>query len=301
MADAVLPATPVLSPLQIAWLQETGLDKSLLLRFKAPLDAKAGPARLHVAAPAVSPTSGGQRPPTPLVAPCQEPHRAPHQASNLLAGGLVGTGVLLEGQRIASGAHAQSRAEIPLDWVALQASVESCRECDLSSGRSQAVFGMGTAQAARWMVIGEAPGDQDDRAGMPFQGAAGHLLRAMLGSVGVLSDAQVFFTNLVKCRPLGNRPPKAQEIAACLPYLQRQFAVLQPQRILVLGRLAAQALLGTDADLESLRGHVHSFRSETGQQIPLVVTYHPVSLLSRPQHKAGAWRDLNLALAAADH
>lgn len=295
MTDATLPASPVLTALQIAWLQETGLDKSVLLRFKAPPVVKAGPVRQHVAAPLAQPASGGKPAPEALVVPRRTPRTLAH--------GLVGTGALLEGQRIARGAYAQPRDEIPrdeipLDWTELQASVESCRACDLSVGRSHAVFGVGAAQAVQWMVVGEAPGDLDDRAGLPFQGATGELLRAMLGSVGVLSDAQVFFTNLVKCRPLGNRPPKPQEIAACLPYLQRQFAVLRPQRILVLGRLAAQALLGTDADLESLRGHVHPYRTDAGLQIPLVVTYHPVSLLSRPQHKAGAWHDLNLALAA---
>jgi DNA polymerase len=148
------------------------------------------------------------------------------------------------------------------------------------------------------MLIGEAPGEQDDRVGLPFQGSAGVLLRAMLETVGVGADASVFMTNLIKCRPLGNRTPRAEEIAACQPYLLRQIELLQPVRILALGRLAAQALLGADADLERLRGKVHVLESETGRQIPLIVTYHPASLLSRPQHKANAWRDLHLALSA---
>src|SRR3546814_8254779 len=149
------------------------------------------------------------------------------------------------------------------------------------------------------MIIGEAPGDFDDRAGLPFQGKAGVLLQAMLASIVLEADASVFMTNLVKCRPLGNRTPRPDEIAACKPYLQRQIALLKPQRILALGRLAAQAVLEVDAELDALRGQVHQVRSESGQEIPLVATHHPAALLMRPQHKADAWRDLNLARSIA--
>jgi DNA polymerase len=145
------------------------------------------------------------------------------------------------------------------------------------------------------MIVGEAPGDHDDRVGLPFQGRAGELLRAMLASVGVQPDTPVFYTNIVKCRPLGNRTPEAAEIAACMPFLKRQIDLLQPQRILALGRLAAQALLGVDADLEALRKKVHHVRDESGRLIPMVATYHPASLLLRAHHKADAWADLNLA------
>ncbi|MGP1614999.1 MAG: uracil-DNA glycosylase, partial [Pollutimonas bauzanensis] len=178
-------------------------------------------------------------------------------------------------------------AAAPQDWEALQAHIASCEVCGLHAGRSQAVFGTGAMQSPEWMVVGEAPGEHDDRVGLPFQGKPGLLLQAMLASIGVLPESAVFFTNLIKCRPLGNRTPK------------RQIALLKPRRILVLGKLAAQALLGSDADLEQLRGRVHHIRSETGQDIALVATYHPASLLLRPQHKADAWQDLNLARSIA--
>jgi DNA polymerase len=148
------------------------------------------------------------------------------------------------------------------------------------------------------MVIGEAPGQQDDRVGLPFQGRAGVLLDAMLGAVGIQTGTAVYFSNLIKCRPLGNRTPTPQEAAACLPYLQRQIDILQPRAILVLGKLAAQSLLGLDTDLDEIRGRIHHLRTESGRQIPVVATYHPASLLSRSQHKADAWRDLNLARSA---
>ncbi|MGB6105251.1 MAG: uracil-DNA glycosylase, partial [Pusillimonas sp.] len=190
----------------------------------------------------------------------------------------------------------QARTEpVPQGWDELATHVAQCQGCGLHAGRSQAVFGMGAAEQPEWLVIGEAPGSYDDRAGLPFQGKAGLLLQAMLASICVTDQTPVFFTNLIKCRPLGNRRPEPDEIAACLPYLQRQVALLQPRGILALGGLAAQAILGLSADLEALRGTVHAMHSETGQRIPVVVTYHPAALLLRPQHKPDAWRDLNLA------
>ncbi|HEY9459428.1 MAG TPA: uracil-DNA glycosylase [Paralcaligenes sp.] len=187
---------------------------------------------------------------------------------------------------------------LPHDLESLRSLVAICEACPLYAGRSRTVFGSGATESLQWMIIGEAPGDSDDRAGLPFQGAAGTLLHAMLAAVGVRADSSVFFTNLVKCRPLGNRPPGPAEIAACLPYLRRQIALLNPRRILTLGRLAAQTLLNDDSDFEQLRGCVHELLSESGAKIPLVATYHPAYLLSRPQYKAGAWSDLILAYTA---
>lgn len=180
------------------------------------------------------------------------------------------------------------------DLAALREQVLQCRACALCEGRSQAVFGEGALASVEWMVVGEAPGDHDDRTGRPFQGDAGALLTGMLAAMGVADDS-VYFTNLIKCRPLGNRPPSRDEIAACLPYLRRQIALLAPRRILALGRLAAQALTGGGAELDQLRGAVHAFEGEDGRRIPLVVTYHPASLLLQPQHKPEVWRDLILA------
>ncbi|PLC54046.1 uracil-DNA glycosylase [Pollutimonas nitritireducens] len=185
---------------------------------------------------------------------------------------------------------------IPQVWEDLQNFIAVCSACGLQAGRSQTVFGTGAVDAPEWLLVGEAPGEHDDKMGLPFQGRPGVLLQAMLSSIGV-QESQVFFTNLIKCRPLGNRTPRPEEIEACLPYLRRQISLLKPRRVLALGKLAAQALLGTDSELEALRGRVHHLSSQDGQIIPLVVTYHPAALLVRPQHKADAWQDLNLARA----
>lgn len=180
------------------------------------------------------------------------------------------------------------------DWHALEAAILTCEACGLHAGRQAAVPGAGATESVDWLVVGEAPGGRDDGLGQPFQGKAGDLLHAMLAAAGIEPAQRVFYTNLVKCRPRSNRPPTPEEIAACLPHLRRQAELLQPHGILALGRLAAQALLGEAASFEHYRGRVHTFQSG-GRDIPVVVTYHPASLLSRPRHKAAGWRDLNLA------
>jgi DNA polymerase len=159
-------------------------------------------------------------------------------------------------------------------------------------GRTQAVFGMG-ARRARWMVIGEAPGLDEDRDGDPCAGKAGELLTAMLRACGVQRD-EVFLTNVLKCRPLDNREPEAAEVAECLPYLLNQMALVQPELVICLGRAPAQYLLGTDLPLAKLRGQVHHLQSPA---VPVVVTYHPTYLLRAPQDKRKAWEDLQLAMA----
>ncbi|WP_332610719.1 uracil-DNA glycosylase [Achromobacter sp. ESBL13] len=176
----------------------------------------------------------------------------------------------------------------------LREQVVACTACGLCQGRRHAVFGHG-ATPTRWLVVGEAPGEQEDRQGHPFVGRSGQLLDAMLAAVGMSRDTDVFITNVIKCRPPGNRNPKPEEIAACSPYLMRQIALLKPERILVLGRFAAQTLLGTDATIGSLRGRVHTLKTEDGSQIPLIVSYHPAYLLRSPSEKARAWQDLKLA------
>jgi DNA polymerase len=176
----------------------------------------------------------------------------------------------------------------------LAAQVVACSACGLCQGRRHAVVGQG-AQPTRWLVVGEAPGEQEDRQGQPFVGRSGQLLDAMLAAVGMSRERDVFITNVIKCRPPGNRNPKPEEIAACSPYLMRQIALLKPERILVLGRFAAQTLLGTDATIGSLRGRVHHLKTDEGAQIPVVVSYHPAYLLRSPSEKARAWQDLKLA------
>lgn len=156
----------------------------------------------------------------------------------------------------------------------LREQVVSCTACGLCQGRRHAVFGHG-GQPARWLVVGEAPGEQEDRQGQPFVGRSGQLLDAMLSAVGMSRERDVFIANVIKCRPPGNRNPKPEEIAACSPYLMRQIELLKPERILVLGRFAAQTLLGTEATIGSLRGRVHQLKTDAGPQIPVIVSYHP--------------------------
>jgi DNA polymerase len=179
-----------------------------------------------------------------------------------------------------------------LDWSALQQRVQECTACaELAASRTQTVFGVGKRNAD-WLVIGEAPGAEEDRQGEPFVGRAGQLLNAMLAAVG-LGREQVYIANVLKCRPPNNRDPKPEEAAACAGFLQRQIALIQPKLILVVGRIAAQNLLDTDAPIGTLRGRVH--RLESG--VPVVVTYHPAYLLRSPQEKRKAWADLCLARA----
>ncbi|MFW7340047.1 uracil-DNA glycosylase [Pollutimonas sp. H1-120] len=287
-----MSTAPALSTLQVAWLQEIGLDKHMLARYAADSE----PFASGSAAGGV-PDKTARAPAGMVSLPMRTEAAAPAKAKS--AAPMVRAGDALAGRvpvRASEASAPAAAAEpVPADWEALKAHIAECRACELHAGRSQTVFGSGAASSPEWMIVGEAPGDFDDRAGLPFQGKAGALLGAMLASIGLRPDSPVFFTNLIKCRPLGNRTPRPEEIAACRPYLERQIALLKPRRILTLGRLAAQALLGSEADLDAVRGQVHRVRSETGQEIPLVATHHPASLLMRPQHKADAWRDLNLA------
>jgi DNA polymerase len=178
-----------------------------------------------------------------------------------------------------------------LDWQALQAAVAGCTRCELHRTRTTTVFGVGDP-GARWLVIGEAPGAEEDRQGEPFVGRAGQLLDAMLKAIG-LARGQVFITNILKCRPPNNRDPHAGEAAACAPYLQRQIELIGPSLILAVGRVAAQQLLHSEQPIGKLRGRVHHY-GEAG--IPLVATYHPAYLLRSPAEKRKAWQDLQLAL-----
>ncbi|MEJ1966607.1 MAG: uracil-DNA glycosylase family protein [Gammaproteobacteria bacterium] len=181
-------------------------------------------------------------------------------------------------------------AEVEAQWESLQAEVLSCTKCDLHSTRTQGVFGVGNRRA-EWLVIGEAPGAEEDRRGEPFVGRAGQLLNAMLKAIG-LPREQVFIANVLKSRPPNNRDPKPGEVAACLPYLMRQIELLQPRLMLAVGRIAAQNLLATDMALGRLRGQLHHFGE---LNTPLIVTYHPAYLLRSPADKRKAWEDLKFA------
>ena len=186
-------------------------------------------------------------------------------------------------------APAPRSADAPA-WQALRAEVSVCTRCELSRGRTQTVFGVGNTQA-ELLVIGEAPGAEEDRQGEPFVGRAGQLLNSMLRAMGNPRES-VYIANLLKCRPPGNRDPKAEEVASCLPYLQRQVELLQPRLIVAVGRIAAQNLLATDTPIGRLRGQVHRFGERA---TPLIVTYHPAYLLRSPGEKRKAWVDLKFA------
>lgn len=179
-------------------------------------------------------------------------------------------------------------------WDAVAAEVAACTACSLHECRTRTVFGVGDRNA-RWLVVGEAPGADEDQQGEPFVGRAGGLLNAMLLGIG-LAREQVFIANVLKCRPPGNRDPKPEEVAHCLPFLERQIALLRPSIMLAVGRIAAQNLLATETPIGKLRGQVHAFGSA---KIPLVVTYHPAYLLRSPTEKRKAWEDLKFARRVA--
>jgi len=195
-----------------------------------------------------------------------------------------------------------------MDWAALREAVVNCRACKLCDGRRQTVFGVGHPQA-HWMVVGEAPGEQEDIQGEPFVGKSGQLLDNMLralglsrhetpppGGEGAAADParQVYIANTLKCRPPGNRNPEPDELAQCEPFLIRQIALVKPRIILAMGRFAVQSLLRSDEPVGRLRGRVHRY-----QGVPLIVTYHPAYLLRNPEDKARAWDDLCLAAETA--
>jgi DNA polymerase len=177
------------------------------------------------------------------------------------------------------------------DWESLRTEVLACTRCGLHTSRTQGVFGVGNRQA-QWLVVGEAPGAEEDRRGEPFVGRAGHLLDAMLRAIGLSRQSNVYIANILKSRPPGNRDPKPDEVAACLPFLLRQIELLRPRVMLAVGRIAAQNLLATDTPLGRLRGKVHHFGEFN---TPLIVTYHPAYLLRTPGDKRKAWEDLKFA------
>ncbi len=197
---------------------------------------------------------------------------------------------------------------VGMDWPALQQAVSGCQACKLCAGRTNTVFGVGQAATephaaprTDWLVVGEAPGENEDRTGEPFVGQAGQLLDNMLKAMGLDRHNNVYLANVIKCRPPGNRNPEPQEVAQCEPYLRRQIELLQPKIILAMGRFAVNSLLQATLPevhklpLGKLRGQVHSYQS-AGRSVPVIATYHPAYLLRNLPEKAKAWADLCLAL-----
>lgn len=289
MEDITLLSPPVLSPLQAAWLEELGLSRRFLADYL--------PSAVESAPPAAAPVHEPASTTAPIEVSAPATASAAAKPPNLAA--------LLNERRPSAPVSPVTPAPQIASPVApsatspadLRARVESCTACALHGERNLPVLGSGPESAVDLMVIGEAPGAEDDRAGQPFRGKAGELLQAMIKAAGAGEQTQVYYTHLLKCRPLGNRAPTAEEVAACMAHLREQIALLQPRKLLVLGRVAAQALLG-DVPVESLRGRLHLY--EQGQaKMALVVTYHPAALLARPRHKAAAWQDLCLLQLSA--
>jgi len=198
-----------------------------------------------------------------------------------------------------------------MDWSVLLSTVSGCQACSLCGSRQNTVFGVGAPAAegqtpqVDWLIVGEAPGENEDLQGEPFVGQAGKLLDNMLGAMKLSRTGErtaegggVYIANVLKCRPPGNRNPKPEEVAQCLPYLERQVALLKPKMILAMGRFAVQALLrDTMPEVETtplgkLRGRVYQY-----QNLPVVVTYHPAYVLRNLPEKAKVWADLCLAMA----
>lgn len=263
-------STLSLSALQVAWLAELGIEKPWLpATTPKAIDIVQRP----VASPAASPIAS----PAAAVVP------APNRPSKVVMSA-VAAKVLPK-----AGHSPEQLAALP-DMAALTDAVQACQACGLCTARQQAVMGEGMTQPAI-MVVGEAPGEQDDRQGKPFVGRPGVLLDNMLAAIQSGRGHDAYVTTIIKCRPTGNRNPRPDEVAACQPYLMREIALQQPFTILALGRFAAQALLGSEEPLQNLRNHTH--RIEVGgREIPVVVSYNPSYLLSHPNEKAAAWKDL---------
>jgi DNA polymerase len=240
--------------MQLAWLHELGIDKPWL------------PGEVRATAPA------SQNEPAPKLKR-QELKRQE-----------------LKGQEVTQPTVVSTVAVSDLESLAQAAS--ACQACGLCSHREQVVMGQGVMQPAI-LVIGDGPGEQDDRKGLPFMAESGALLDQMLVTIGSARTRDVYLTNLVKCRPPGNRLALPEEIAACRPFLLRQIELVRPFSILALGRVVAQSLLNTNEPLQNLRGRVHELEV-AGQKIPLVASYHSGYLLNHPADKAAAWQDLQL-------
>jgi uracil-DNA glycosylase len=186
---------------------------------------------------------------------------------------------------------AQGRADAikQMDWQSLQDCVANCEACVLSKTRTQTVFGVGDPHA-QWLLVGEAPGAEEDHKGEPFVGQAGKLLDNMLAAIALKRGQNVYIANVLKCRPPANRDPQGEEVTQCDPFLKRQVELIKPKLIIALGKFAAQSLLNTTSTIGSLRGKLHDYHG-----VPVIVTYHPAYLLRTLADKAKAWEDLCFA------
>lgn len=286
---------PQLDARQRAMLAEMGVRVWAPLPASASerVDADRATAKAH--APAIAKTAASERTPpkSAPTSPTSPPRAGPPPVPRQTVPAPTATPAVPETARWSPPAEGIAQ----MDWPQLEATVAACRACGLCESRRRTVFGAGSTEA-NWMVVGEAPGENEDREGLPFVGPSGELLDNMLRAVGrsrTGNGAQgVYIANVIKCRPPSNRNPQPAEVAQCAPYLARQVALLQPKIILAMGRFAVQSLLQTDEPIGKLRGRVHSY-----QGVPVIVTYHPAYLLRSPTEKAKAWADLCLALETA--
>jgi uracil-DNA glycosylase len=285
--SATRPAWPQLDERQVAMLAEMGIQ------------AWWQPARTPEAgAPVSTPRPVTPLPATRAVEPPPAPRRAPERPS--------------------TEAQPQPARHIPItplpadlaqmDRPTLEAAIAACQRCDLGQRRQRAVPGMGDP-APDWLIVGEAPGEEEDRQGLPFVGRAGQLLDRMLAAMQLSREHKVYIANVIKCRPPHNRNPDPVEIEQCTPWLLRQVELLQPKMILAMGRFAAQTVLAQGGRLPAdtlrhmplgrLRGQVHEV-TLAGRTLPVVVTYHPAYLLRSPAEKGKTWADLCLAMDTMD-
>lgn len=227
-------------------------------------------------------TGGTGTPPVPPVPP----------GSTIGAGGKppAPPGHFVEEEAPSTPSVAREARIAKMDWTALKAAVPACTACALHKSRTQTVFGVGD-ENADWLLVGEAPGAEEDQKGEPFVGQAGRLLDAMLAAIDLARGTNVYIANVLKCRPPANRNPDSSEVAQCSPHLQRQIELIKPRLILAMGRFAVQNLLGTQDSIASLRGRLHAYHG-----VPLIVTYHPAYLLRTLPDKAKAWQDLLFAV-----
>lgn len=283
-----------LSALQLAWLHELGIEKPWIPMPRQADQVQVSQARqasesaessvsqdteTKITQTDVAPSSnvlGAQTTATPS----RPVSRFAQPVSKILAP------VVRAGATETSALAAQAQT---LDSLAQ--GIASCQACGLCMDREHVVVGQGVMQPAV-MVVGEAPGEQEDRQGEPFVGRSGMLLDNMLSAIDLGREKNVYVANIIKCRPPGNRNPRPEEVAACRPFLLRQIEFIKPLSILAVGKHAAQALLGVEAPLVSMRGQTYTL-PHPGHTVPVVVTYHPAYLLRRPAEKALAWKDLN--------
>jgi DNA polymerase len=292
------------SALQLAWMHELGIEKPWIPgNTKAPrpvaLAVPVADATLAAAIPSLGATlqidpavavatsaalpRSAQSTPVSQVRPVAQ--TAPPAAPAASAASAATPSVTAH-QSVDTFQRAQAASNLDM----LSAAIASCEACGLCKEREQVVVGQGVLRPAI-MVIGEGPGDQEDRQGVPFVGRSGMLLDNMLSAIGSSRTQDAYVANIIKCRPPGNRNPRPEEIAACRPYLMRQIELVQPFSILALGRFAAHTLLGGDVPLAEMRQGSYTL-THAGHNIPVVVSYHPAYLLRRPADKAAAWQDL---------